>query len=116
MSSTGCIFCRIAEGAFGTQFLWEDDDVVAFLDIAPQAPKHALVIPRRHLDSLAATQHSDEALLGKLLAVARQVADQLGMTQTGFRTVINTGDDGGQSVHHLHVHVLGGRPMRWPPG
>lgn len=116
MSNSSCLFCRIAAGAFGTQFLWEDDDVVAFYDIAPQAPTHVLVIPRRHIASLATSDAGDDAVLGKVLGVARQVAAQLGLSAQGYRTVINTGDDGGQSVHHLHAHVLGGRPLRWPPG
>lgn len=116
MSNSDCLFCRIAAGAFGTPFLWEDDEVVAFLDIAPQAPTHALIIPRKHIASLGASTPEDDALLGKMLGVARTVAAQLGVAERGYRTVLNTGDDGGQSVHHLHVHVLGGRPMRWPPG
>lgn len=111
-----CIFCRIARGELGVPFLHEDPDVVAFADTAPQAPVHVLVIPRRHIASLGASTPEDDAVLGRLLAAARQVARQLGVSDTGFRTVINSGSDAGQSVHHLHLHVLAGRQLRWPPG
>jgi histidine triad (HIT) family protein len=116
MPASDCVFCKIAAGSFGTQFITEDDTVVSFADLAPQAPVHALVIPRQHLTSLGHAVDGDAALLGNLLSHAREVAVRLGIAQTGYRTVINTGDHGGQSVSHLHVHVLGGRPMRWPPG
>ncbi len=111
-----CIFCRIARGDFGTVFLHQDQDVVAFADLHPQAPVHVLVIPRRHVASLADTAPADNALLGRLLAAVRSVAAQLGVAATGYRTVLNTGSDGGQSVHHLHAHLLAGRSLGWPPG
>jgi len=111
-----CIFCRIAAGEFGTAFIHEDDVCVAFHDLKPQAPTHVLLIPRRHIDSIVATSPSDQAMLGHLLSVATRVAEQLGVGERGFRLVINSGPDGGQSVDHLHVHILGGRAMAWPPG
>ena len=97
-------------------FLHQDQDVVAFADLHPQAPVHVLVIPRRHVASLADTAPADNALLGRLLAAVRSVAAQLGVAATGYRTVLNTGSDGGQSVHHLHAHLLAGRSLGWPPG
>lgn len=111
-----CIFCKIARGDFGTAFVHQDQDVVAFADLHPQAPVHVLVIPRRHVASLAATGPLDDALLGHVLAVVRSVAEQLGVAATGYRTVLNTGADGGQSVAHLHAHLLAGRSLGWPPG
>jgi histidine triad (HIT) family protein len=117
MSTTqDCLFCGIAEGRIPTKFVREDDDTVAFQDIDPQAPVHTLVIPRKHLGSLDEADADDGALLGALLTAARDVARKAGIADSGYRTVINTGEEGGQSVGHLHVHVLGGRPMSWPPG
>lgn len=113
---TSCVFCKVGSGAFGTPFLHEDDAIVAFEDLNPQAPHHFLVIPRAHIGSLSATAEEHEALLGRLLRVAAAVARARGIADSGYRTVINTGVDGGQSVFHLHVHVLGGRPLAWPPG
>lgn len=107
-----CIFCKIAGGAIPTPFVYEDDAAVAFRDLQPQAPVHLLVVPRRHVASLG--EASDEALLGRLLAAARAAAARAGLQQ--YRVVINTGADAGQSVFHLHLHVLGGRVMAWPPG
>jgi histidine triad (HIT) family protein len=95
--------------------VFEDDDVLAFHDIHPQAPMHVLVIPKKHVTSLA-DDAGDEALLGKLMLAARRAAEQTGIAQGGFRVVINSGAQAGQSVFHLHLHVLGGRPMAWPPG
>jgi histidine triad (HIT) family protein len=110
-----CIFCKIAAGKIPAALVYQDDQVVAFRDRAAQAPVHFLVIPREHLPSLAHTAHDHTALLGHMLAVAADLAGKEGLTG-GFRTVINTGADGGQTVDHLHVHVLGGRAMTWPPG
>ncbi len=110
-----CIFCRIAAGTIPVQALYEDEQIVAFGDLAPQAPVHFLVIPRTHLPSLAHTAREHSGLLGHLLVVAAEVAAQQGLAG-GFRTVINSGEHGGQTVDHLHVHVLGGRAMGWPPG
>jgi histidine triad (HIT) family protein len=107
-----CVFCKIASGEIATQFIYEDDQAVAFRDIQPQAPVHFLLIPRRHIASLA--EAGDAQFLGHLLLAARQTADKIGLAQ--YRLVINTGADAGQSVFHLHLHVLGGRAMAWPPG
>ncbi len=107
-----CVFCKIASGQIETPFVHEDDLAVAFLDLQPQAPTHVLVIPRRHIASL--NEAHDPQLLGHLLLTARKTAEKIGLSQ--YRLVINTGPDAGQSVFHLHVHVLGGRLMNWPPG
>ena len=107
-----CIFCKIASGEMPTPFVYEDDRVVAFRDIQPQAPVHILLVPRRHIPSLP--EAHDPQLLGHLLLAARQAAEKVGLKQ--YRLVINTGPDAGQSVFHLHLHVLGGRKMAWPPG
>lgn len=109
-----CLFCRIASGDIPSALVAETDDTVAFRDINPQAPLHVLVIPRVHVDSLASA--TDQALLGSLLSVAARIAKEQGYSESGYRTVINTGPDGGQSVSHLHVHLLAGRPLDWPPG
>ena len=110
-----CIFCRIARGEIPAQLVYEGAEVVAFRDLNPQAPAHVLVIPRRHLPSLH-EPGADTALLGTLLASVREVAEGAGIDASGYRVVINTGADAGQSVAHLHLHVLGGRGMGWPPG
>ena len=108
-----CIFCRIASGEIGAAFVAESERAVAFRDVSPQARVHVLVVPREHVASLAEAQ--DPSLLGELMAMASDVARTEGIAESGFRTVINTGPDGGQSVDHLHLHVLGGEPMGWPP-
>ncbi len=111
-----CLFCRVAEGAAPARVLFSDEEVVAFHDIAPRAPVHVLVIPRRHLVSLANAQAEDGGILGRLLLAAAEAARRTGIADSGYRVVTNTGAGAGQSVHHLHLHVLGGRPMGWPPG
>lgn len=111
-----CLFCRIAAGTIPTAKVYEDDAVLAIRDINPQAPVHILLLPRRHLTSVVDAAAADPALLGRLAAAAVEVARREGITQTGFRLVTNAGDDGGQTVPHLHLHLLGGRAMRWPPG
>jgi histidine triad (HIT) family protein len=113
---TDCIFCRIAGGDLESDTVFETDDVVAFRDLAPQAPTHVLVIPRRHVASLAGLEPGSRDLAGALLQAAAEVARREGIEASGYRVVTNSGDDGGQSVGHLHLHVLGGRPMTWPPG
>jgi histidine triad (HIT) family protein len=110
-----CLFCKIADGTVAVGRLFEDEDVVAFADIHPQAPVHVLVIPKRHVGSLAETTAEDEGMLGRLMAGAVEVARLQGL-EGGYRVVVNTGAHGGQTVGHLHVHVLGGRHMGWPPG
>ncbi len=110
------VFARILAGDIPARFVHQDDHCVVFHDIAPQAPVHLLVVPRKALVSVASATADDAALLGHLLLVAAQVARAAGLEDGGYRLVTNIGDDGGQSVPHLHIHVLGGRPMRWPPG
>ena len=111
-----CLFCEIAAGNTPANVIYEDDLAVAFHDIAPQAPTHILVIPRAHIDGPLTVDDANSAVIGHLVAVAAQVARQQGFAQDGYRLVINQGCDGGQSVFHLHVHVLAGRRMKWPPG
>lgn len=114
MSDSNCIFCRIASGELPSKRIYEDDDLVAFHDINPAAPVHLLVIPRRHIPSLADVSDEHEALLGKMLALAPRLAREHGCSN-GFRVVINTGQDGGQEVFHLHLHIMGGpRPWKRP--
>jgi len=110
-----CIFCKIVDGSIPSTAVYQDELCYAFADLNPQAPVHVLVVPRKHISSLDETDQSDGALLGHLLRVAAQIAQSKGLTK-GYRVVLNTGQDGGQSVDHLHVHLLGGRPMAWPPG
>lgn len=114
-SVADCLFCKIIAGAIPVRRLFESDDVLAFPDIHPQAPVHVLVIPKRHIASLAHALPEDAALLGRLLAAAGDIAREQRL-DGGYRLVVNTGKDGGQTVDHLHVHLLGGRPMGWPPG
>lgn len=111
-----CLFCRIATGEIPANQVLETDEVVAFHDLNPQAPVHVLVIPKRHLDSVGAAAADDAALLGQVLLACREVAAQCGVAESGFRVVLNTGANGGQTVSHLHAHVLGGRSLDWPPG
>jgi histidine triad (HIT) family protein len=112
-----CIFCRIVAGEIPAKEIARTDDAVAFHDLNPQAPTHVLVVPAVHLDNAAAADsEAGERVLGKTLRLAVQVARQLGLVEGGYRLVLNTGLNGGQSVAHLHVHLLGGRRMAWPPG
>jgi len=111
-----CIFCKIAAGEIPSKKICENDDIFAFHDINPQAPTHAVVIPKAHVANVIATSDEHTLLLGKLLRSSAQVAELLGLSESGFRVVINNGSDGGQTVDHLHVHILGGRHMIWPPG
>jgi len=112
-----CLFCKIVRGEIPVKMVFEDDHAIAFHDIHPQAPVHTLVVPKKHFASLAelGATPEDEALLGHLLAVVSQIAREERLAE-GYRTVINTGSDGGQTVDHLHLHLLGGRAMEWPPG
>ncbi|GMV05406.1 MAG: putative HIT-like protein [Gemmatimonadota bacterium] len=116
MTASDCIFCRIASGDIPATVVHRDEHVVAFRDLHPQAPVHVLVIPREHVASLDAATDGHGALLGRLFLAARDVARAEGIAEDGYRTVLNVGADGGQTVHHLHVHVLGGRSLGWPPG
>jgi len=111
-----CLFCRIVAGEIPADIIHQDERAIAFRDINPQAPVHVLVIPRDHLESLDEATLKEEALLGHLLRVAARVANDQGLSEGGYRTVINTGAGAGQSVFHLHLHVIGGRGLSWPPG
>lgn len=112
---TDCLFCSIVAGDVPSDRAYEDDDVIAFRDINPKAPTHVLVIPRRHIPDAHALTDADGDILGKLFTAARRVADEAGLGN-GYRVVTNIGPESGQTVFHLHFHVLGGRPMSWPPG
>ncbi|MFQ3640397.1 MAG: histidine triad nucleotide-binding protein [Chloracidobacterium sp.] len=116
MADTDNIFLKIARGEAPADIVYDDEYCVAFRDIHPQAPTHILIIPRIPMESLNDASQSDEAVLGHLLRVAAKIANKVGVAETGYRTVINTGPDAGQSVFQLHVHLLGGRPLAWPPG
>jgi histidine triad (HIT) family protein len=111
-----CPFCKIVARTIPATLVYEDDMVVSFDDINPQAPTHTLVIPRKHMASIAELQDSDVGLLGRLMLAGNNIAKLKGVADAGYRLVINTGAHGGQSVFHLHLHVLGGRHMAWPPG
>ena len=110
-----CLFCRIVAGDVPADRVYQDGDVIAFRDINPQAPTHVLVIPRRHIADVQALTDADERVLGALFAAVRRIADTEGL-ERGYRLVSNVGAESGQSVFHLHLHLLGGRPMAWPPG
>ncbi|HAA49146.1 MAG TPA: histidine triad nucleotide-binding protein [Planctomycetaceae bacterium] len=109
------VFQQIIDGEIPADIVYEDDRCLAFRDVNPQAPVHVLVIPRKPIVSLAQLEDEDESLMGHLMVVSRRVALDMGL-DNGFRTIINSGADGGQSVDHLHVHVMGGRGLQWPPG
>jgi len=111
-----CLFCKIAAKQIPAKIVIEDDDLIAFHDVNPVAPTHVLVIPKAHLGSLSEGKEEHTALLGKLLLAAARAAELAGVAKGGYRVVTNTGAHAGQSVAHLHLHVLGGRPMAWPPG
>lgn len=111
-----CIFCKIVAGEIPAEKLHEDDQVVAFRDLSPQAPQHILVIPKRHIATLNDLQAEDESLVGHLYTVAGKVAQELGFAEDGYRCVMNCNEAGGQTVYHIHLHLLGGRAMTWPPG
>src|SRR3989442_7387971 len=117
MSEQDCLFCRILEGTVPGDVVYQDNRCVVIRDTNPQAPIHLLVLPREHLESLDDATQRDESLLGHLLRMAARVANEHGLAASGgYRAVVNTGSGAGQSVFHLHVHVLGGREMTWPPG
>jgi histidine triad (HIT) family protein len=116
MPEDTCLFCRLINGEVAADVLYQDARAVAIRDINPQAPVHALVLPKEHVESLDDIGQRDEALMGHLMRVASRVANEQGLAETGYRTVVNTGAGAGQSVFHLHVHVLGGRDLTWPPG
>ena len=113
--SVDCLFCKIAAKKISSKIVYEDEDIFAFEDIGPQAPTHILICPRKHFDSLNDATPEDQTVLGKLQLVAAQLARKLNLLE-GYRTVLNNGEGAGQSVFHLHLHLLGGRAFRWPPG
>jgi len=113
---SSCIFCRIIEGSIPAKMVYQDEHTFAFDDVNPQAPVHTLVVPRRHVESVKDLDESDQALMARLLLTCTRVAKDKGLSERGFRLVANTGRDGGQTVFHLHFHVMGGRQMTWPPG
>jgi histidine triad (HIT) family protein len=111
-----CVFCKIIDGSIPSTRVYEDDELLAFRDLSPQAPVHFLVIPKKHIPNIMEVEKADTALLGRLLFKAQELAVQQGCGEKGARFVINCKEEGGQTVDHLHVHVLGGRFMDWPPG
>lgn len=112
----GCLFCDILDKKVPATVVYEDEHALAFRDLRPVAPTHVLVIPKEHLAAIHELKPEHADLMGRVLVAARRVADQEGLTKDGFRLVVNDGDAAGQSVHHIHVHVLGGRNLSWPPG
>ena len=116
MAETNCLFCKIVDGKIPATIVHRDADVLAFKDINPGAPLHLLVIPTGHIASLGDGRPEDEVVFGRLLLTGARLAKEAGFGDTGFRVVMNTGPDAGQSVHHAHLHVLGGRALAWPPG
>lgn len=111
-----CVFCRIVAGKEPARIVYEDDRIMAFEDIAPQAPVHTLVVPKKHVATLAELRGEDVSLIGDMVVAASRIAAEKGIAAQGFRLVANCNRDGGQTVYHLHLHILGGRRMRWPPG
>ena len=111
-----CLFCEIVAGRIPARKAFEDDALIAFHDINPQAPTHVLVVPKRHITSLGDLAPEDDALVGEMARRAKELAGELGHGERGFRLVMNAGEDAGYSVHHIHLHLLGGRRLRWPPG
>jgi histidine triad (HIT) family protein len=106
-----CLFCQIASGKTSADIVYRDEQIVAFRDINPKAPVHVLIVPKEHIDSISAATSDDTEVLGKLLLVAKRVAEDLGISKSGFRLIANTGSDGGQIVNHLHLHLLGGKHL-----
>jgi histidine triad (HIT) family protein len=113
---TDCLFCKIANGEINADVVYEDDDVLGFRDINPVAPDHILVIPRRHIATLNDLSSDDAKIVGKMYLAAVKIAGDLGYAERGYRTVVNCNKDGGQMVYHIHLHLLAGRAMAWPPG
>lgn len=111
-----CLFCKIIAKEIPGDVVYEDEHALAFRDIKPVAPTHVLVIPKKHIAAIHDLTPEDAVTVGNVFVAARKVADQLGLTAAGYRLVINDGDAAGQTVHHIHVHVIGGRQMTWPPG
>lgn len=113
---TDCIFCKIVSGDIPAEKVYENDSVVAFQDLNPVAPMHVLVIPKKHISTINDLQHEDATLIGEMYLAAKQIAAENGLSERGYRTVMNCNEESGQTVFHIHLHVLGGRSMTWPPG
>ncbi len=111
-----CIFCKIIKGEIPAKLIYQDDDIVAFRDINPQAPTHVLIIPKKHIERISDITEQDANLIGKLVLVGKKIAQDEGITDSGFRLVFNNNKDAGQAVFHIHLHLLGGRKFSWPPG
>lgn len=114
--SMDCLFCKIVSGELPCEIIYQDDQVIAFNDINPQAPHHVLIIPKKHITTINDISDKDTLLLGQMTQVAKKIAHDLGVDEKGYRLVFNCNDHGGQEVHHIHLHLLAGRQMRWPPG
>jgi histidine triad (HIT) family protein len=111
-----CLFCKIIAREIPASIVYEDDHLIAFNDINPQAPTHVLVVPKRHIDTLNALEPGDDGIVGEMVRRAAAIAGERGISEKGYRTVFNTNREAGQTVFHIHLHVIGGRPMAWPPG
>jgi len=113
---TDCLFCKIRDGVISADIVFEDDDVLAFNDVNPQAPVHIIIIPRQHISTINDVEDSHERIMGKLFSVAKNIASQKGISDDGYRLVVNCNEKAGQTVFHIHMHLLAGRAMTWPPG
>lgn len=113
---TDCLFCKIVEGEINADVVYETESLLAFRDINPVSPVHILVIPKKHIANLAELAVEDSALMGELMQAAKKIAEAEGLSDSGYRTVMNCKEDGGQTVYHMHMHILGGRAFTWPPG
>ncbi len=111
-----CLFCKIESGDIPSDTIFKNDNVIAFRDVAPQAPTHILIIPRKHISTTNDLTTEDQALVGEIMIVAKDIAKQEGLSESGYRLVFNCNQDGGQAVYHIHLHLLGGRKLGWPPG
>jgi histidine triad (HIT) family protein len=111
-----CLFCKIANGTIPGEIVYQDDETIAFRDISPHAPQHCLIIPRKHISTINDFDEENAVLFGKLGLTAKKLAKQLGVDESGYRLVMNCNEDGGQTVFHVHMHFLAGRPLTWPPG
>lgn len=111
-----CLFCKIITGEIPTEIIYQDNEIIAFNDIEPQAPTHILVIPKQHISTINDIKSEEAALIGKLYLTVQQLAKEHNINEPGYRTVMNCNSDGGQAVYHIHLHLLGGRKLKWPPG
>jgi len=112
----GCPFCKIIEGAIEAKVIFDDPEILAFHDLNPQAPTHILIIPKKHISTINDADSSDEQLLGRMILTAKNLSRDIGFASEGYRLVFNANKHGGQTVEHIHLHILGGRQMTWPPG